>query len=172
MHNGRIPDFHKIKRKLRHVLKDEFYDMIQGTTDSEHAFALFLNYLSEFDDPGVEDYRSCLRATIHQLNTWTEEAGIEEPSAFNFAFTDGSQVVVTRYSSNPDIAAPESLYTAQICHYHCDQQDGNVHLDHGPTEAVIIASEPLTPLKHEWQAVETNSLLTISADVRLESEPL
>jgi hypothetical protein len=43
MHNGGIADFPKIKRKLQASLSDELFDVVNGNTDSEWAFALFLS---------------------------------------------------------------------------------------------------------------------------------
>ena len=55
MHNGYISDFKKvsslvcisfivsqIKRKLQSLLRDDIYHFVQGSTDSEWIFALFL----------------------------------------------------------------------------------------------------------------------------------
>jgi len=43
MHNGFVSGFTKIKRRLRESLTDELYQLISGNTDSESAFAVFLN---------------------------------------------------------------------------------------------------------------------------------
>jgi len=43
MHNGGIAEFHLIKRKLQSGLSDVAFDMVNGNTDSEWAFALFLS---------------------------------------------------------------------------------------------------------------------------------
>ena len=45
MHNGQVGSFRKIKRQLRRSLRDDLYDHVAGTTDSEHAFHLFLQQL-------------------------------------------------------------------------------------------------------------------------------
>lgn len=47
MHNGCISDFRLIIRKLQADLSDEFYHFPQGNTDSEWAFACFLQCLSK-----------------------------------------------------------------------------------------------------------------------------
>lgn len=58
MHNGGIAGFKKIKRRLHSLLSDEIYETIEGTTppaklnvtgttDSETAFAIFLNCLPD-----------------------------------------------------------------------------------------------------------------------------
>ena len=46
MHNGFIENFRdSLVRKIRDSLRAEYYRLIQGTTDSEHIFALVLNFL-------------------------------------------------------------------------------------------------------------------------------
>src|SRR3982751_3590340 len=90
MHNGAIAGFRQIKRRLREGLKDEFYDMIEGTTDSEHAFALFLNSLrTPFGEVSDEEMRRALVETIASLNALARDAAVTEPSYYNFAVTDG-----------------------------------------------------------------------------------
>lgn len=46
MHNGGIAEFDKFKRKLQNSLPDELFQFVQGSTDSEWAFALFLSFVS------------------------------------------------------------------------------------------------------------------------------
>jgi hypothetical protein len=45
--NGNIGGFKSIRRSLIHLLSDELFDSITGTTDSEAAFALYLQHLTE-----------------------------------------------------------------------------------------------------------------------------
>lgn len=52
MHNGNVGAFRAIQRRLRESLRDELYTHIAGTTDSEHAFHLFLQRLGP-DRDGV-----------------------------------------------------------------------------------------------------------------------
>ena len=47
MHNGGIEGFNGVKRRLRQSLPDHLYHAIEGTTDSEHAFAVFLSLLED-----------------------------------------------------------------------------------------------------------------------------
>jgi len=46
MHNGGIEQFSKIKRRLQQELPDEVFNVVNGNTDSEWAFALFLSKVS------------------------------------------------------------------------------------------------------------------------------
>ena len=43
MHNGGIEQFSKIKRRLQQQLPDEIFNVVNGNTDSEWSFALFLS---------------------------------------------------------------------------------------------------------------------------------
>ena len=46
MHNGFIENFrHTLMRPIRDALQDEYYTAIEGSTDSEHVFALLLQFL-------------------------------------------------------------------------------------------------------------------------------
>jgi predicted glutamine amidotransferase len=60
MHNGGISDFKRLKRRLVMSLRDEVYEMIDGSTDSEHAFGVFLNQLPK------EEFRAASRQHKHQ----------------------------------------------------------------------------------------------------------
>ncbi|MFN5875845.1 MAG: class II glutamine amidotransferase, partial [Ignavibacteria bacterium] len=42
MHNGVLGGYKQIRRRLLRSLNDTAYDAIQGSTDSEHMFGLFL----------------------------------------------------------------------------------------------------------------------------------
>ncbi|AGO10305.1 AaceriABL151Wp [[Ashbya] aceris (nom. inval.)] len=174
MHNGGIANFRKIKRRLLLHLEEEFFNCIQGSTDSECCFVLFLDTLYKLGhDParkqgdfGHQVLRQALARTIEYIKDWTKEAAADpdathEPSLLNFAVTDGVSVVVSRYvTSRTDEAA--SL------HFSC----GSSFVEYAPGEyrmqrldrnqdVVMVASEPLTFERGDWTTVPTNSILTI-----------
>jgi len=161
MHNGFIMEFSKIKRRLRASLKDEFYHMIEGTTDSEHAFAVYLNFLPE----GKEDYSlvemtEAMLKTVKQINTWTEEVGVMGRSNFNFAVTDGKKIIVTRYATHTD-KAPESLYYTKGDKFECKEGVCSMVNSRHNGGAVIVSSEPLTEETDSWIEIKPNTLLSI-----------
>ena len=168
MHNGGVPQFDKIKRRLRASLKDDLYNLIQGTTDSEHAFAVFLNQLPEhLRDYSLDVLAQTMKATIQQLNAWCEEAGITEPSYYNFAVTDGQRVLATRYVSDPT-RDPASLYYSYGTKYECRNGVCRMVQAEEHERAVIIASEPLTDVNEDWRPVLKNHLLLVTPELRVE----
>lgn len=173
MHNGGISNFRKIKRTLLSHIDDEFLNFLQGGTDSECAFALFLNTLakegcdvkSKEGQFSHQALRSALLKTIGYIRDWTKEANKDEehvePSLLNFAVTDGSTVVVSRYiTSKTDEAA--SL------HFSCgsrfvESSPGEYRMErlNRSQDVIMVASEPLTFERGDWTAVPTNSVITI-----------
>jgi len=173
MHNGSVADFHKVRRRLRESLKDEFYDMIGGTTDSEHAFALFLDNLhTSFADATPTRMREALVETIRRLNALTREAGITVPSYYNFAVSDGTSIVASRYCSAADTSGASLHYsrgTRFVCHPGgvCDMETiGEAET----ASAVIISSEQLTADANDYPDVPDNYTITVLPDLTVKLE--
>ena len=172
MHNGGIRDFARIKRRLRASLPDQLYNNIAGTTDSEHAFAVFLHRLDDTDRiSSAREMGQALVETIAQLERWTTETRFSEPSYYNFAVTDGQSAAAVRYVSDPTVE-PASLYYSTGGKYECN--DGVCQLYECPASerTLIIASERLTSEARDWVRVATNHVLSVAPDltVNVESE--
>ncbi|KAF2011375.1 N-terminal nucleophile aminohydrolase [Aaosphaeria arxii CBS 175.79] len=123
MHNGGIGCFKQIKRRLALSLNEQWFTLVQGSTDSEWAFALFLDCLDKAghhpdSEPkkggfGHTVLRKAILKTIERINGFIKEIVGEEGvgsedsrSLLNFAVTDGDSVICTRYvSSRTDEAA-------------------------------------------------------------------
>lgn len=103
-------------------LNEQWFTLVQGSTDSEWAFALFLDSMEKAGhhpdaDPGKGGFghtvlRKAILKTIERINALIKEVGGEgdggedSRSLLNFAVTDGESVVCTRYvSSKTDEAA-------------------------------------------------------------------
>ncbi len=142
MHNGFIENFRgNLGRKIRDSLGDEYYRLIQGTTDSEHIFALVLNFLHgrEYTQQTLV---AALQGTVAQLLEWTY--GRQMHMALNIVLSDGECVVALRFANSSP--AP-SLY----------------YLPNSPAfpDGVVIASEKLSA-HPEWRAVPEGHLVTCS----------
>jgi glutamine amidotransferase len=172
MHNGGIAGFARIKRRLRQSLSDTAYGLIQGTTDSEHAFALFLDILADrIEDYTATDLRDAMVETIRRLEKMSRAAGITDPSRYNFALTDGHSVVATRYTTDPT-SLPHTLYVAKGQRFESvDGQYRMLSTERHPN-AVIIASEPLTEDRSDWETVPENHSVVITPEMRVHISPI
>lgn len=161
MHNGNLGGWKYIKRTLADSLADKWYLGVKGGTDSEWAFALFLDLMErEGVDPsaapeggfGHDLLRSVMDKTIKRINEMIANipkrhgvTDIETRSLLNFAVTDGHTVVCTRYvSSKTDEAA--SLYFSSGTKWKEGKTKGHFKMERHDKGAdiVLVASEPLT----------------------------
>lgn len=163
MHNGNVGGWKFVKRRLADSLGDQWFMGVQGGTDSEWAFALFLDSLERAghdpnSDPGQDGFghtvlRKALLQTIKRINQFIKEIpeqfrgdeDLDTRSLLNFAVTDGQSVVCTRYvSSTTDEAA--SLYFSSGTNWKQEGPKGNYKMERRDKGAdiVLVASEPLT----------------------------
>ncbi|KAF1943739.1 N-terminal nucleophile aminohydrolase [Clathrospora elynae] len=192
MHNGGIGCWKQIKRRLAMSLGEKWFGVVGGSTDSEWAFALFLDCLDKAGispDRDVEAevgfghtvLRKAILKTVERINGFIKdvvgEQGVGEEdsrSLLNFAVTDGVSVVCTRYvSSRTDEAA--SLFFSSGTSWkesrdrdqpptNADDSDRNYVMERRDkgSDIVLVASEPLTFERDNWVTVPTNSTLIIS----------
>jgi len=170
MHNGGIEQFPKIKRRLQQELPDEIFNVVNGNTDSEWAFALFLSKLRH---PNAQSFthvelQNAMLETIAAINQFSEEAGVNEPSLMNFCVTDGVSVVATRYVSSRNDAAASLWFSsgttfseyAEGGHYKMSKADKRENI-------ILIASEPLTFEKADWMEIKTNYMIVVTAKMNV-----
>ena len=162
MHNGFIPQFHKVKRSLQHLLSDEAFAVIQGTTDSEHMFALFLDAWRHAKGSGaLECMTNALNTTLGTVINLMKEKEINEVAQLNLVVSDGVHTVASRYTNDPNCQA-NTLYWHEGAEYKC--VNGKCVMLH-PEEghgAILVASEPLSE-DPGWEAVPVNHLVIIDA---------
>ncbi len=167
MHNGMALGFKKIRRQLLRDLKDEAYDAVHGSTDSEHLFGLFLNQL---DDPSgavtTEQMVDAMEGMFRDLDVLLHNHEVREHSYLNLCVSNGKSVVATRYTTNPRVQ-PSSLYYLFGKEYICDDYRCYMEPDTGHSDAVIIASEPFTAVKSDWIKVARNSMIIVDEDLSI-----
>jgi glutamine amidotransferase len=163
MHNGGIGGFQSVRPALFRSVSDASFPVIQGSTDSELIFALFLDQLRGLERPDpAEAMAVALEATIRQVVAAAEAAGVSEPSYLNLAVSDGRRAVVSRFTSGPPSEAA-SLYVHEGKQYVCE--DGVCHMvspDLGQG-AVLVCSEPLSE-DPGWERVPSNHLVVVHED--------
>ncbi|SRR6266567_1164189 len=170
MHNGTIEGFWRIKRRLRASLPDHLYDSIEGTTDSEHAFAVFLHLLGNTEKVvSAKELGQALVRTISQLEQWTAEAGFSAPSYYNFAVSDGQSIAAVRYVSDPRVEPVSLYYSAggkyQVADGICEFVDCR-----DEERTVVIASERLNENPKNWIRVAPNHVLTVTPNLEVNVE--
>jgi glutamine amidotransferase len=149
MHNGYIENFRStLLRQIRAALRDEYYTAIAGSTDSEHIFALLLNFLHDCTATW-QTIVAAMQATIRQLEQWAAQHQIR--IALNLAVTDGESVVTSRFANQGP--AP-SLYRIQQSEFF--------------PGAVAIASEKLFP-DPRWVAVPEDAIVALDAGLTVHS---
>lgn len=172
MHNGRITEFGKIRRTLREHLRDEYYELIQGTTDSEHIFALFLDQLrNRGKQHDLETLRQTMTDTIRLIERWLDEAGVSASSWMNFCIADGDRLLATKYVTNA-ADQPQSLYFTHGDRF--ELRDGHYRMMQRDERngAVIIASEPLTDARGGWEPVPLNHCISVSPELHIGIQPV
>ena len=172
MHNGSIGEFPRIRRRLRESLGDAAYDTIQGNTDSEHAFSVFLDQLAGGGDAlSTDGLGATVARTIDRLDAFGREAKIATPSHFNFAVTDGRSLIATRYVSN-DAVPPHTLYYALGDRFEVVAGGYRMRPAAGRAEAIIIASEPVSEQRADWIEMPPNHMISVTPELDVRLTPI
>lgn len=171
MHNGEIHDFIAIKRHLRHLLDDDIYNWIQGETDSEHLFALFLQLSKGKDLSKLSIVADVLQATFQKVIELVKTFSKPGPSYFNVCLTDGRRLVATRYCTDKN-RVPETMHYSMGSRY--VEKNGRYHMlaEGGKRGSLLVTSEKLTNFNAEWHDVPVNHLVMVDADFSVDARAL
>lgn len=146
-HNGLVPRFAELRRELMLEVSAEWFNGIQGTTDSELLLFLALSLGLEEDPPGA------LARMAARVNNALEVRGITDGFHLSAALADGERLWAVRYSSAGE---PRTLfYTTEgdaLRQY--DPSLGAL-----PEGSVMVVSEPLEQAVN-WRELPPSSLLT------------
>ncbi len=133
-HNGQVPHFPAIRRRLEAALPDALYEQRRGTTDSEMVFLTLLAH-------GLErDPSAAFAGMLDALGP----AGADGPIRLTTVLTDGASLYAFRYAT--DGKCP-TLYASR------DWAEGGV----------VLASEPLCGDSAKWSAIPPNTLCEVTA---------
>lgn len=141
MHNGDVPGRGRLHRRVVGLIPDELAARIEGNTDAELLFFLFLNHLGGSPDRRItsREMVSALRATLHDVTEWWTGDRDAQPLVLNLCVTDGRTMVASRVARGDD---PPTLHT---CH------------EPGFT---LIASEELGDGR-EWAEVAPDTMVVV-----------
>jgi ergothioneine biosynthesis protein EgtC len=149
IHNGFIDNFRSgLYKQIRDKLHQHIYQAIDGTTDSEHIFALFSNLLHTHPELPLE---IALQQTLRLLRDLVE-ADRTTISA-NIVISDGDCLIASRFAHR---ATVPSLYWIKNS---ADYPD-----------SVILASEPI--FAGDWQICPMQSIITVNKDLDVQIQPI
>lgn len=109
MHNGTVTCFGSLQLELCKKMSKAAYLQIKGGTDSEHMAALYVSYLTNFEDAisferefSTEQMVSALTSTISTiLEMQHDMVGPKAlPSSLNLCVTDGVKMVACRFRNH------------------------------------------------------------------------
>jgi glutamine amidotransferase len=173
MHNGDILGFKNIKRDIRESLPDDLYNMIDGDTDSEHLFALFIAEMEKMNIPGdvgAEQMALGLERAIQVTRDFKKRKNITDIDYVNVAITNGKDLLASRYISDPK-QEPLSLYYSEGSAYRC--HDGECRMEnHSEKKAVLLVSEKLTSYRSDWQHIPANSFVMVDRNLDIKIRPV
>lgn len=170
-HNGDVTAFQKIRRDLEATLSDEAYALIEGNTDSEHVFALFIDALraresrNHATDP-LENMAGALEAACAKVLALARARGAEDHDTYlNLAVTDGVRGVACRCSTDRDENTP-TLYVYRRGEYACENGVCRLRAEGAARDsanAVVVSSEQLTD-DPAWEPIPLNHMVLIGED--------
>lgn len=196
MHNGVISNFSSIRRDLTDLLSFDAYCNILGSTDSEHAAALYMTNLTqhggkeswEKEYPLQEIFAAMRKTVIQILQLQHDKLGDSNtPNSLNFCTTDGSKMLAIRFR-NHATQQPPSLYWSEFAGRTLNTKypgnpDGKQFINEeavwGEDEKMgkhtIVASEPTTYDEKEWHLINRNCALLVDetgveTEIRIEYE--
>ena len=163
MHNGDLGGFHRLRRHLLAQLSEAAFSTIEGQTDSEHLFALFLDEVggtaAETDAAGIA---SALKRAMARALALSVQHGDGAPSYLNLAVTDGRAAVVTRFTTD-DRYDGESLYWNTGRRYVCEGGLCRMVEPDREGASVLISSERLSE-DPGWEPVRAGHMVLVHAD--------
>jgi len=149
IHNGFIDDFREtLYRPIRNQLSDVAYKNLEGTTDSEHIFAMIVDRLEA--DSNISLHQA-LKDTLIELAKMAQENDLELSA--NIVLSDGKQLTACRYANRKE--TPSLYYLKDNSEY---------------SNAVIIASEPL--FEGDWISCPEASLIDVGEDLAIGIDPI
>lgn len=158
VHNGTLKDFNKHRSLLEERIAGDFREEIDGETDSERCFFLFLTLLRErvaLNQASVKDVAKALAETMKTVSEITDPTA-SEPSSMNFLVTDGKLMVATRRRRTLFLSTRDA--------------EGRGHLTlpspHTQVAQFIVASEQLWG-EGPWTEVPEEHVVGVDAELKL-----
>jgi predicted glutamine amidotransferase len=175
-HQGTIHQFRRIKPRIVRKLPTVYKQLLQGNTDSEHCFYLYLSQLR--GEGGIKKGTIPLSAAIEGLRSFgklltefVEDADVSQPPILNFLISNGSYLLASRFG------APLYYLTMSVEPEHTVKfYSPATHLEYEllkgeeANKIIGVATEPLAPMD-TWNEVPNNHLLSITLGQKINITP-
>ncbi|EMD62327.1 hypothetical protein GGP41_002145 [Bipolaris sorokiniana] len=184
MHNGVISNFSSIRRDMTDEFSFDAYCNVLGSTDSEHAAAMYMTFLTDGGDkqsweksyPLEKMLEAMKKTVVRILKLQHAKLGdANTPNSLNFCTTDGKRMLAIRFR-NHATQQPPSLYWSEFAgrtlntKYPGNPDSKEIENLEASLEVermgkhTIIASEPTTYDENEWHLINANCALTVDED--------
>lgn len=168
MHNGHVGAFRSVRREILESLSDEAFDVVRGSTDTEHLFAVFVDEMVRSGHPAAEgpdggagslELARRLSAALSRVVGIVRARKDAAPSYLNVAVSDGQRTAVCRFSDDTEWA-PECLHLLEGELY---EPTARRFVEKRPDDqgtAHLVSSERLTA-DDRWQTIPPNSMVVL-----------
>jgi glutamine amidotransferase len=187
-HNGILADFANMKYDLLDYIPTQYSTCIQGTTDSEWIYALFISQLMALNSTTYTSNLliKAVTNTLKILKDVRYKHQIQQHSPANLFITDGQFVLATRFvfdfgnfvENSQHINNPHTIYHSLWYTYGESYEFHENHYQMASSEkksSIIIASEPLTTNTTTWIEVPQSSIIAAhieASEIKILIEPL
>ncbi len=175
-HNGTIGGFEKFKDKLCSAMPPFIQRGMQGDTDSEHLFHVFLSFLHDagllnranLDTTSIRDALEKAVTTVDEFSLEVDE----RPSPGSFVISDGYSLVVLSRGISVDYVLIEGIRDCAVCRPSIRPgQSEAPSVDHEDLRAVLVRSGVDEGPPDAFQKLDDNSFLLVTKDHKVEFSP-
>ena len=169
-HNGSLACLDEMKYSLHEYIAPQYAQQIEGTTDSEWIYALFLSRVAMSHEPAsIDAASSALLETLEILYKVRKKHDIKVASPINLFVTNGEAMIATRFVFNYGYF-PEGMQDEHFCYHtlwytmgeeYVERDDSFIMHKTNENKSIILASEPLTEDTSTWIEIPEYSLVVV-----------
>lgn len=167
-HNGFLHHLDEMKKSLMKYIKNQYFNEIHGTTDSEWIRALVFSQLHSSDDyHNIDALCDAIKKSVKILKKIRKKIGVCSPSPINLFISTPNFAITLRYVldygrfTNTLEESRDTYYHSMWYTFgeHFQSSGSDFVMSKGTHKSIIIASEPLTENIHNWLQVPTYTML-------------